>query len=90
MELSSKLGEPRPPANTPLEFLPKLEGLLPEGRDEIRVITEAYMRIRYGELPETNQEINQVEEAWERVNAVGKEKYSQMPKEQRSSKSKTV
>jgi hypothetical protein len=90
MELSSRLGKPRPPAYTPLEFLPTLEGLMPEGKEDIQVITEAYMRIRYGELPETDQEIDQVEEAWERVNALGKEAYSRMSKEERGSKSKTV
>jgi hypothetical protein len=88
MELSTRLGETRPPAYTPIEFLPTLEGLLPEGADEMGVITDAYLRIRYGELPETNQEISLVEEAWERVNALGKEKYSQMSKNQRGVKSK--
>ena len=63
---------------------------MPEGKEDIQVITEAYMRIRYGELPETNQEINQVEEAWEQVNTLGKEAYSKMSKEERRSKSKTV
>jgi hypothetical protein len=87
MELSSKLGESRPPASTPLEFLPTLKGLLPEGGDEVQVITEAYLRVRYGELPETNQEVNQVEQAWEVLRALGKDKYSQMSKEQRSTRS---
>lgn len=35
-----------------------------------------------------NQEVNQVEEAWERVNALGKEIYSQMSKEERGAISK--
>ena len=90
MELSSRLGETRPPAYTPLEFLPILERLLPEGADEMGVITDAYLRVRYGELPETNQEISQVEGAWERVNALGKEKYSQISKNRRGAKSKRV
>jgi hypothetical protein len=90
MELASKLGEPRPPAHTPLEFLPVLVNLLPEGKEDIQVITEAYLRVRYGELPETNQEISLVEEAWERVNAMGKEKYSEISKAQRSSKAKAA
>jgi uncharacterized membrane protein YeaQ/YmgE (transglycosylase-associated protein family) len=88
MDLSSRLGESRPPAYTPLEFLPYLERLLPEGVDDVRLITEAYLRIRYGELPETNQEVKRVEEAWEKVNTLGKEKYSQMPKEERGAISK--
>jgi hypothetical protein len=90
MELASKLGEPRPPAYTPLEFLPILENLIPEGKADIQVITDAYLRVRYGELPETNQEINRVEEAWEQVNALGKKKYSEMSKARRSSKAKAA
>lgn len=82
MDLSAKLGETRPPAYTPLEFLPNLERLLPEGVEEVGIITEAYLRIRYGELPETNQEVSQVEGAWERVKTLGKEKSSQMSKEE--------
>ncbi len=88
MELASKLGEPRPPAYTPLEFLPILENLIPEGKADIQLSTDAYLRGRYGELPETNQEINRVEEGSEQVNALGKEKYSEMSKARRSSKSK--
>lgn len=90
MNLSSKLGETRPPAFTPLEFLPNLERLLPEGAQDMRLITEAYLRIRYGELPETVQEVKQVEDAWERVNALGKEKYSKMSKEERGAISKRI
>ncbi len=90
MDLSSRLGETRPPAYTPLEFLPNLERLLPEGAADVRTITEAYLRIRYGELPETNQEISQVELSWERVKALGKEKYSQMSKEERGAISRRI
>lgn len=90
MELASKLGEPRPLAFTPLEFLPTLENLLSEGKGDIQLITEAYLRVRYGELPETSQEIQQVEEAWERVNTLGKEKYSELPKSQRKSNTKVA
>lgn len=90
MELSSELGENRPPAFTPLEFLPTLERLLPEGADEMGVITDAYLRVRYGELPETVQEVSQVEGAWEHVNTLGKAKYSQMSKDRRGTKSKGI
>jgi hypothetical protein len=83
MELASKLGEPRPPAMTPLEFLPTLKALLPQGIMDIQLITDAYLRVRYGELPETSQEIQQVEEAWGRVNTLGKEKYSEISKSRR-------
>lgn len=52
---------------TPLEFLPTLRGLFPNHFDEIKLITEAYNRVRYGELPEVSGDIQRVEEAWRRV-----------------------
>lgn len=85
MDLSRKLGKSRPPAHTPLEFLPVLEDLFPEGKEEVDTITQAYMRIRYGELPETSQEVEMVQSAWEQVNTLGKESLSQMSKAQRKS-----
>jgi hypothetical protein len=89
MELANQLGVPRPPASTPLEFQPVLEDLLPDGREEVRVITAAYLRVRYGELPETNQEINQVENAWDHIRVVGKEKQNQNKKSKNKSRLKT-
>ncbi len=67
MALSSRRGTTRPRATTPTEFLPTLEDAFPENRDDLRIITNAYLRIRYGELPETQQEIDMVETAWDRI-----------------------
>ncbi|GAB4522442.1 MAG: hypothetical protein Fur0018_04200 [Anaerolineales bacterium] len=57
----------RPAAVTPLEFIPLTAGLLPEAQGEVRMLTEAYLRVRYGELPESQDEIRQVDAAWQRV-----------------------
>jgi hypothetical protein len=81
MDLSAKLGEPRPPAHTPLEFVPVLEGLFPGGEEDIHVITNAYLKVRYGELPESIQEVEAVETAWQRVESLGKEIHGQKSKE---------
>jgi hypothetical protein len=89
MDLCSKLDNPRPPAHTPLEFLPALEGLFPEGKEEVRTITHAYLRVRYGELPESNQEVTMVESAWERVKTMGKEGLRQISKAQRKTRAKS-
>ncbi len=35
-------------------------------------MTEAYNRVRYGELPETATEVEAVEAAWQRLRAEGK------------------
>ncbi len=65
--LCAARGAARPPAATPLEFIPLAEGLLPAFQPEVRILTEAYVRVRYGELPETQAEIRAVEEAWARL-----------------------
>jgi uncharacterized membrane protein len=74
MDLSAELGSPRPPSWTPLEFLPRLEGLLPGLGAELSAITTAYLSVRYGELPETFDAVDAVESAWKRVALVGREK----------------
>ena len=73
MEMSERLGDPRPVAQTPLEFLPTLEHTFPGREIDLEDITRAYLRVRYGELPETRQEVDQVEESWERVRVQGLE-----------------
>lgn len=72
MDLSAKLDQPRPSSKTPLEFLPNLEGIFPTLLIELETITNAYLRVRYGELPETHQEVAEVESAWKRVRSLGK------------------
>ncbi|TET97086.1 MAG: DUF4129 domain-containing protein [Anaerolineales bacterium] len=67
MRLCEEFGCPRRKVQTPLEFLPSLRGLFPNHFDEIELITEAYNRVRYGELPEVRRDIQRVEEAWRRV-----------------------
>jgi hypothetical protein len=84
MELTSKLGKSRPPAHTPLEFVSVLEDLFPNGKDEVNTITQAYMRIRYGELPETIQDVRVVESAWEHVRTLGKESLAKSTKKKGS------
>lgn len=72
MALSQKLGQPRPPSITPLEFTPRLLSLFPENRIELDEITGAYVRVRYGEYPETMAEVEAVQAAWERVKKQGR------------------
>lgn len=88
MDLAQQMEAPRPPASTPLEFQPILEEMLPDARDDVGLITAAYLRVRYGEIPETNEEIEQVEYAWENVNKLGQEKRSQLKKTREKLKSR--
>jgi hypothetical protein len=63
----------RAEAETPLEFLPALRRLFPGSEMQLDTITQAYLRVRYGELPETQAEVDEVESAWGYVNTKGKE-----------------
>ncbi len=71
MKLSTRLGMSRPAARTPLEFLPNLQTLFPELPIELDTITQAYLRVRYGELPETIEEVQRVEHAWAQISTAG-------------------
>jgi hypothetical protein len=67
MQLCDRLDMPRPSTATPLEYLEQLELLFPEKRSEVRTVTHAYNRVRYGEFPETPEEVQKVENAWRQV-----------------------
>jgi hypothetical protein len=64
MDLCGRLGYTRPAALTPLEFLPTLQQVFPEGEAQVSLITSAYLRVRYGELPETADEVKEIRQAW--------------------------
>ncbi len=67
MDLSAEIDLPRPPSHTPLEFLGTLQRGLPAVRHDLATITNAYLKVRYGELPETQAEVSAVEQAWQRT-----------------------
>jgi hypothetical protein len=62
-----QLGLPKPPAWTPLEFLPKMQEYFPGGESDLALITSAFLKIRYGELPESPEEVQTVVNAWESI-----------------------
>lgn len=64
-------GYPRAPAETPYEYLSALDEAWPEGAAETRLITRAYVKVRYGEVPETKEELDAIRAAWERLQAGG-------------------
>lgn len=74
MALCVDLGCPRLTAQTPLEFLPLAAQKLPEAKDEMNLMTGAYLKVRYGELPESDGEVNDVMEAWKRVQMAARQK----------------
>lgn len=73
MDLCDKLGKPRPRSLTPIEFLGRMHNIFPMHGAELSLITNAYVKIRYGELPETQKDIDEVMTAWKKVSQFGKE-----------------
>jgi len=57
-------GYPRPESETPFEYLQSLQKVWPRHQAECRRITDAFVKVRYGELPETAEELNEIVAAW--------------------------
>jgi len=66
---AAEAGYPRLGSETPYEFLPTLARVWPDLSAETRLITEAFVRVRYGEIPETEEELEAIRAAWSRVEA---------------------
>lgn len=61
---AASVGHPRLESETPYEYLPSLARVWAEGKDQITLITEAYIRVRYGQIPETKAELAEIKNAW--------------------------
>jgi hypothetical protein len=72
LDLCDELNSPRPPEKTPLEFLPAMGELFTALSAELELITQAYVRVRYGEYPETREEVEDVEQAWQHIAEEGR------------------
>jgi len=83
LDLSEELGHSRPASITPLEFLPELDSQFLGLSEDLRVITSAYVDIRYGELPETQGQLKAVENAWQRVRIFGEARRKEMKRKGR-------
>lgn len=67
LDACEKLGMPRPVALTPLEFLPVPTRLFPLHKDGAERITQAYIKVRYGEIPEDEAEVDQILMDWNEI-----------------------
>lgn len=65
--LAASYGYPRASSQTPYEYRQTLAELWPGGQVESELITQAYVRVRYGELPEHASELQALHEAWEHL-----------------------
>jgi hypothetical protein len=73
MRWAARRGHPREPAQTPAEYLETLVAALPGSRGDLGLITERYVRARYGLDPPSGEEVHEVERAWWRLRRSGRE-----------------
>ena len=60
-------GYPRAETQTPYEYLPVLAQVWPGHEADAAQVTQAFVRVRYGEVPEDPAELNAIRAAWERL-----------------------
>lgn len=63
----ARLGWPRAEAQTPHEYLDALKGVFPHLRDDLALITEAYVGVRYGAAIPRPDHIGAVRDGWRRI-----------------------
>ncbi len=88
MDLSKSLGKERHKAVTPIEFIETLDGLFPFHRKEVELISQAYVRVRYGEIDESPNEVVEVDRAWLQLRMEGEQIKRKRRKQEREAKEK--
>lgn len=67
VDLAGEAGYGRRPAETPYEYRSVLYRAFPGGQEPVDAITEAYVRVHYGEVPDTREEMARIVRYWELV-----------------------
>lgn len=67
--LARRRGFPRPPATPPDRYLPYLEQAFPGSEQELARLTNAYMRVHYGDAPTSEEELQRLREDYAKVRA---------------------
>jgi hypothetical protein len=65
--VAAAAGFGRGESETPFEYMRTLAKAWPENQAETKLITLAYVRVRYGEFTESKQELAELESAWKRL-----------------------
>lgn len=78
--LAADHGYPRADSETPYEYLATLTQAWPNKIDDARTITEAFIRVRYGEIPESQGEVDEIRSAWQRIEGSSLEELGLNPK----------
>jgi hypothetical protein len=61
------IGLPRREAETPFEFLPRLEAQFPQAATDLSALTEAYVAVHYAQIPATNERVHAMRAVWRRL-----------------------
>ncbi|MBN1967079.1 MAG: DUF4129 domain-containing protein, partial [Anaerolineae bacterium] len=68
--LAAQRGFPRAPSETPYEYRDALDEAYAGSHTEVALVTEAYVRVHYGEAPESQEALQQVIDAWQHLKRV--------------------
>lgn len=64
LQAATDLGYSRDKAETPYEYLATLKIVWPEHQKQTRIITQAYVNIKYGQFPESKEELREIQNSW--------------------------
>jgi hypothetical protein len=81
VRLATEGGYPRSRAQTPYEYLQTLYKALPGSKEDLEVITDAYVSAHYGQVPDTREELQRIRACWDRVRSQEIKKRKQEPGE---------
>jgi hypothetical protein len=68
--LAARVGYPRAPQQTPIEYMRLLSTAIPTLERDLRDITDAYLVARYGPLPASAPAVSSATNAWRRIEPV--------------------
>ncbi len=67
LHAAAQLAYPRDKTETPYEYLATLKIVWPQYFPESRLITHAYVNIKYGQFPESQAELQEIKDSWNRI-----------------------
>jgi hypothetical protein len=67
IDMAEEAGYPRDQAETPYEHRAVLYQAFPDGETAVDAITEAYVRVHYGEVPDTREEMEQLRQQYQEL-----------------------
>jgi hypothetical protein len=70
VDLAEEAGYVRRPAQTPYEHRPALHNAFPGAEEAVDAITEAYVRVHYGEVPDTQAGMDRLVAYWKQIEAL--------------------